>query len=394
MKKIDVFSLRAGMVLGQPVFHPTTKYLLAGEGKVISAELINKFRALKVGFVWVDESSLTREVLDAEEGRMTEEEIFSTVSEFMGDFEMEKKQEKKNILKLRQDIENVVRETLTEVVLNKPIEIKKVNKAVDDVLSSLTKNRNLMLNLVRLRSMENYLYSHSINVCTLSLMMGMMMGATRTELSSIGVGALLHDIGMTRIPKSVYHKEDLTTDEWNQILKHTVFSFEILSGTDGVNESSKIIAYQHHERNNGSGYPKRLKAEEIDRFSKIVGLVDVYDSLISPRVYRERLSPYEAMRFILSSLREQFDENIIRTFMENLSIYPIGSLVKLNTEEIGVVCRANANMPIRPQVKLLFTKNMERIHENKVIDLKNDPKIFITSVVDPSTVDIDLIESF
>jgi HD-GYP domain-containing protein (c-di-GMP phosphodiesterase class II) len=172
-------------------------------------------------------------------------------------------------------------------------------------------------------------------------MTGISLEYDELKLRDLGVGALLHDIGKIEIDPEILNKSGrLLPEEAVEIKGHPIKGFEILRKNPDISLISAHCAYQHHERFDGSGYPRRLNGEQIHEFAHIVAIADVYDALTSDVSYRRAVPVYEAIAIILKASGTLFDENLVNYFIENIAIYPIGTVVRLNTNQIGVVVRA------------------------------------------------------
>jgi len=169
------------------------------------------------------------------------------------------------------------------------------------------------------------------------------------------MGALLNDVGMMKIPHHVLKKPvQLTEPEWAQIRKHPTYSLEILESSPGIPERSKVVAIQHHERYDGSGYPHGLKEEAIDIFAQIAGISDFYDAITTDRYYQKGLQPHEGIRHIYERAGAEFNRLLVERFIQCIGIYPFGTLVLLDTEEIGIVCAVKAETLLRPKVLIIY----------------------------------------
>ncbi len=242
---------------------------------------------------------------------------------------------------------------------------------VGDIESQIDLNSNLLLNLSHLKTYDCYLFSHIVNVCALSVIIGRELKMSSDELKELGMAALLHDFGMTKIDPAIYNKESqLTPEQWQEIRKHPDYGCELLSGNDFSPEVLQGIQ-QHHERINGSGYPNGLKGPEISQFGKIIAVADVYDACISPRKYRKRFTPYEALKTLLGD-SHLFEIKILKAFIASMAIYPIGSFIRLNTGEIAKVIGINHGSPFRPEIRIYLDSSQQKLDESVRINLVDE----------------------
>jgi putative nucleotidyltransferase with HDIG domain len=201
---------------------------------------------------------------------------------------------------------------------------------------------------------ENYVYSHSLNTTIYALGIAMKKGYSDKELMEIGVGALLHDIGQMKIPDRIMQKEScLTNEEYEMVKKHTEYGFDLLRQEYGFPLLAAHCAYQHHERLDGSGYPRGLKKDEIHRHARLLAVADVFEALTSHRAHRRAMLPHMAMEILYGQSGTQFDQEYVELFRKTVAIYPIGVSVKLNTGETAIVVGYNEHMLTRPIVRVI-----------------------------------------
>ena len=223
-----------------------------------------------------------------------------------------------------------------------------------DIIDEIISKKNIMINLVDIKSMDNYTYQHSVNVAIISLVLGVQLQLNQNELYTLCMGALIHDIGKVLIPKEIILKPGpLTDEEFNIIKQHTTKGYDYLKGCLDISAPARIVALQHHEKMNGGGYPDNIKNKSINRFARIVAIADVYDALTSDRPYRKAMSPNDALEYILSHCDTQFDYEMVTAFSKAIVPYPPGTLVKLSTGDIGVVTAVFPDFALRPQVKII-----------------------------------------
>ncbi|MGH4122785.1 MAG: HD-GYP domain-containing protein [Clostridium sp.] len=234
-----------------------------------------------------------------------------------------------------------------------------------DIIDEIISKKNVMINLVDIKSMDNYTYQHSVNVAVISLVLGVQLQLNQDELYTLCMGALIHDIGKVLVPKEIVLKPGpLTDDEFKIIKEHTTKGYDYLKGSLDISAPARIVALQHHEKINGHGYPDNIKDKSINRFARIVAIADVYDALTSDRPYRKAMCPNDAVEYIFSHGDTQFDYEMVKAFSKAVVPYPPGTLVKLNTGDIGVVTDVFPNFALRPQVKIVksgITANSKEI---------------------------------
>ncbi|MGI6669662.1 MAG: HD-GYP domain-containing protein [Acetivibrionales bacterium] len=258
------------------------------------------------------------------------------------------------------------------------VDVAKVKKMVNKILDELLENEDILYSLSEIKHVDDYTFEHSVNVCILSLITGIGLGFDINNLRDLGTGAILHDIGKLCIPREILKKpSQLTVEEFEEIKKHTYLGYEILKKSGNISLAASYIAFGHHERYDGSGYPLQLKKENIQLYSRIVAIADVYDALTSDRVYRKRLKPHEVYDYITSLGVHHFDPRVVESFVRYVTVYPAGTGVLLNTRERAVVVRNNRNFPTRPVVRIIYDERMKKKAIFKEIDLSKESSIFI-----------------
>jgi hypothetical protein len=206
---------------------------------------------------------------------------------------------------------------------------------------------------------------------------GLELGYTKEELRQLSLAALLHDVGMARLPEGLVEKNGpLNPGERASLARHSDEGAQIITGLGSEFTWLAEVIFQIHERVDGTGYPKALKGTEIHEYAQIVGLADVYESLVHHRPFRRRLSPLEALKEILSRERTAFPDRVLKALIQALSPYPVGSLVRLNTGEIGRVVAKDKDRPLRPVVEVLV-RGGKRLEESMVTDLSQSPLLNI-----------------
>ncbi|MGE5613671.1 MAG: HD-GYP domain-containing protein [Bacillota bacterium] len=288
------------------------------------------------------------------------------------------------------EVDNVIKdETRNEAVIlvknmmnnyhfSSSVDVPEVKRMVNKILDELLKNDDILYNLSEIKYVDDYTFEHSVNVCILSLITGIGLGFDINILRELGTGAMLHDIGKLCIPRRILKKpSQLTVEEFEEIKKHTFLGYEILKRSGNISLASSYIAFGHHERYDGSGYPLQLKKENIQIFARIVAIADVYDALTSDRVYRKKLKPHEVYDYITSLGVHHFDPRVIESFVRYVTVYPVGTGVLLNTRERAIVVRHNRLYPTRPVVRVIYDERMRKKALYKEIDLSEQTNIFI-----------------
>ena len=280
------------------------------------------------------------------------------------------------------------RKTIQSISNGEALPLQEAEKIVNDVLESITRNYNALLGLIKLRSRDEYTYTHSINVGVLAILLARQMNITEEETRKIGLAGLFHDIGKSRIPDEVLNSpRRLTPDEFDIMKKHPELGLTLVNLEKLSPEIVQGIV-EHHEKYNGKGYPRGLKGEEISFVGRLLTIVDVYDALTSKRVYKDPMLPHQALSLMYTMRDEEFDTNILEQFIRSQGIYPVGSVVELSSGWRGLVVQANPDKPLYPQVALLRTPSGNNVY-GEVIDLAKQTQIKIIKVMGANQAGVD-----
>jgi putative nucleotidyltransferase with HDIG domain len=246
----------------------------------------------------------------------------------------------------------------TEGVPDAPAAIE----TVDGLADAVTQNRTALMALTAMRNYDNYTFTHMVNVSILAMAQARALGIDGKLLREFGMSALMHDIGKVRTPKEILNKPGVHTDDEFVIMRrHTVDGAEILRRTREMPILAPIVAFEHHLRLDGSGYPHTVQRDSMNLGSMLCAISDVYDAMRSQRAYQQAHPTDRILAVLRRNEGAQLDQNLVRRFVQLLGIYPPGNLVKLSTGEVAVVLRVHAPDPHRPRVRVLFTADARRL---------------------------------
>jgi len=259
---------------------------------------------------------------------------------------------------------------------NKPVPIEEFEPVVDETISSLMRNSQALLTLMHLKRYEEKLFSHSFSVMSLALTFAIKEGVNHDDLKSLGMAALLHDIGWAQLPLNLFGKAKKYTDnELKVVQQHQKISNIIINKSDAVPQAVKQMVMQHHERIDGSGYPEQLKEAQLDKLSRILILTDYYDESVHGLLDRPGIIPSEALRLLYKeAVQKKQDKEHVELLIKLLGIYPLTSAVELNSGEKGIVIEVNRDMPLIPVITIMYTAEGNALAKPLTIDLKNDEK--------------------
>lgn len=300
---------------------------------------------------------------------------------------------RKNIIEVHNIAWKAVEQAHASIKSDTPFPIEDLDNAATMIIYLLRENPNIFLFLYGLDEGRDYLVSHSVNVTFYSAIIGLGLKFSNEKLRDLTIGTLLIDAGMLKIPPYIIYKQsNLTELEFNQIKTHPLHGYKILKDLSGVKDAIANVSLQHHEQFDGKGYPRGLKGNEIDEFARIAAIADSYEAQISNRSYKKKVFFYHAMRHLLSSGVSRFDPVILRVFLSQMSVYPIGSLVELNDASIGIIIGSIPEKPLRPIIKIVFDKNGNRVESTQIVNLLEDSSIYIVKALDEDEVGISIFE--
>lgn len=294
----------------------------------------------------------------------------------------------------------------TRGVINKikggeKVNLKKAKRVIETMVDQILEEEQLLLGMTAIKDYDEYTYHHSVNVSILSIALGQRVGLSRKTLTELGMVALFHDIGKMDIPNEILNKPSNFNDsEWKIIRRHPMWGVKALlklKRLDPLTIKSAIVAFEHHMNFDHSGYPRVKKDFALDFFSKIVSLADQYDAMTSARVYsRVPMAPDKALSIMMERSNKQLDPLLLKFFVNMVGVFPTGTLVMLNTKELGLVCESNQVFPARPRVLIIIDEKGSRI-KGHVVDLteKNEREFYVRSILktmDPNKYRINLAE--
>lgn len=310
---------------------------------------------------------------------------------------VEYKDELKKARATRNVVTKQLKVALKDTAIGGSMDRTKLDAAGKLITESVFRNVDAMVGLTRLKEHDPYTANHCINVCVITLAVAHADGIDQSTAEMLATATLLHDIGKTKVPLEILNKPGrFEPHELDEMRKHTTYGRDVLMDLPGVTEEMMLIATQHHEMLNGKGYPNNLVGDEIHRFGQMTAVADVYDALTSARVYKPALPPHFALGKIYQNKNIEFREDLVNLFIKSLGLYPVGSLVQLNTNEVGVVCEPNPQNTRQPQVGVFITRYKKFRTVPFVVDLA-DPGATeerkIVKVLDPEKYKID-VEKF
>ena len=404
IKKVDANNLKIGMYVSQfdrPWLETSFFY---HKFLIKSDKQIDKIKRY-CSYVYIDTAKgedIKASVSATEEDKKIEVEMKEKIEDALKrEAPLEDKvsfnQELKEAKQFHDEAKNFIKTMLDDVRLGKSISSTNAKKVVDNMTESVMRNRDALLCLTQLKKKDEYTSFHSISVSILCLAFGRHMGYQKNTLKTLGLGGLLHDIGKMKIPAEVLNKAGrLTEEEFEIMRRHVVYGAEILSDTHGIHESVMEVPLQHHERYNGTGYPKGLKGDQIGVFGMLSSIADVYDAITSNRVYNTALQPQEALKRMFEWRGKDFHPLLMERFIQCVGIYPIGSVVRFQSGEVGLVMSINMMNITRPKILIFMDASLNRINPYKMADLcsPDSSKYSIKEVLNTDKYGINIQDDF
>ena len=270
----------------------------------------------------------------------------------------------------------VTKDLINSVRMGKSANIKKIKRVVQSIVDQILNEETSLVGLTTIRDYDEYTFTHSVNVCIISVALGRRLGLTKLQLYDLGLAALFHDIGKSRVPLEILNKASgLTDDEWRQIAMHPWLGVLALFGVRGQQElpfRSMVVAYEHHMKADLTGYPRSIRPRTQSIFSKIVSVADGFDAATSRRAYQtDPLSPADVLKEMRDNPRRGMDPVVVKAFINMLGVYPVGTFVVLDTFELAIVHAVNPNPEkmSRPIVRVVTDDRGNVLHPGTLIDL-------------------------
>lgn len=351
MKLVFISKLIGNEVLGKSIFDSQGKVLLK-RGTILDTPLIAKLKNNGAFFVYVEDKDL-EDVTEDKKLTELKQVTLSTLPTVFNDF-------------LNCNQKN----------------LRKSLNMIEDLTCYISEVGTVNVNLYEVKTYDNYTYVHCVDTSIMATFLGVSSKLPKDKLKDLGTGAILHDIGKTKISNDIINKPGrLTKEEFAEIRNHPIYGTEILKKTDIINDEIISIVLQHHERIDGKGYPYGLTDNQITPLSKIVSVCDVFTAVSANRSYRPRFNPNEAYELILSGANTMFDMNVVNHFRNNFAVYPLGCCVRLSNGIEGFVVKQNEYFADKPIIRITYDKDTKQSISPYEINLIDKLNVVIESVV-------------
>ncbi len=279
-------------------------------------------------------------------------------------------QEVKTAAKTFKRSKTIMKGVLDRIMLGEDFEITQVRENVKECVQSIVRNENAMLMMTLIKQKDDYTAEHCLNVGILSIAFAKFLGFDTEQLEDIGIAGMLHDIGKVKVPLNILNKPGKLTDEEMAIMKsHAQLGYDILLSKKDVTPTAIDVAYSHHERLGGQGYPRGLTDEQISKHSRIVSIVDTFDAITSDRCYDGSRGIMDAYKILMEGRDSHFDSSLVTKFIEWRGIYPPGSIVEMDNGEVGIVVATNPRYKLRPKVLMVLDELKQKRKAERIIDM-------------------------
>lgn len=350
MIRESVSRLKPGMIVARSIYGLDGRPLLT-ENTELTSTYIARLARMDIGSIYIKDSF--DDLGDVEVPELISRQVISSISTTLGN-------------------------SIKNISAGRDLDVDALKKCVTALLQDLMDNHNVLFQLEDIRTHSDYLFFHSINVALFSLMTGITMGYGEGRLVDLGLGALMHDLGMTLVDAHILEKKGpLSTGEHEQIERHAEAGFNILRAYRDLSIKSAHVAFQHHERLDGSGYPRGLNSKDILDYAKIAAVADTFDALISDRPHRNGYPPGEAVGILKQQAPDKLDPEIVEAFACNVATYPVGCLVSLSSGHIAIVTSIDKSSAARPTVNIICDQGGKLVRPAITVNLSGTDRITI-----------------
>ncbi|MDR0577996.1 MAG: HD-GYP domain-containing protein [Candidatus Accumulibacter sp.] len=376
LKKISVRQLTVGMYLkafcGSWLDHP----FLRNSFVISDPKDIGRILASSIQEVWIDAARGLDippdepAISEAKAEEQVDAELFAASQAARSTAPAPMRQEIARASKICAQAKQAVTSMFREARMGRTVDAGGARRLVEEISDSVTRNPCALISIARLKTADDYTYLHSVAVCALMIALGRQLGLGGDMNHKLGIAGLLHDLGKAMIPKDILNKPGKLTDEEFRVMKtHPEEGYKLLRENGGVDEIICDVVLHHHEKIDGSGYPREFKDNEISLYAKMGAVCDVYDAITSNRPYKAGWDPAESLRKMAEWTKNHFDPTAFQAFVKSMGIYPIGSLVRLNSGRLGVIVDQSPKSLLTPRVRVFFsTRGNARIRP-ELVDL-------------------------
>lgn len=396
IKKIPIGELAPGMYVHDVNCSWRVAPIFSVRQKVTDERRVEEIRELGVREVYIDTvlgDDLPGAPTEDEVRRELEEEMrrIGDCGEIAVHHRLADRRELDEALVIHDSAAALIAGMMTDVRLGRQLEFDAVGEALHSVTCSVLDNFGTLVQLGQLKNSDDYTFQHSVGVCALLTAFGKSFQLSRQTVYDIGIGALLHDIGKMKVPAAILNKPaQLTEAEFAELKRHVVHGREVVADAPWVNATALAVIEHHHERYDGTGYPAGLAGSEISPVGQMAAIVDVYDALTAERVYHQAMTPAAALRKLQEWSRFHFNEDLVAHFIRNLGIYPVRTVVRLESGMVGLVIDQNPADLLRPVLLVVRDAGERRPPRPRRLDLQRAAGDRIVACETPEKYGIDV----
>lgn len=355
MRIVSVQGLKQDMKLGKSIFSEDGKILLVS-GTKLTKNYIRQLKHKNIPAVYIDDE-ISKDI-----------EIKNVLDDVL---------RFKAVNKIKNIVNDLIPRNKNKTIMDNK-QYLDVKNIIYRIINNMEKNKDILFNMVEMMSTDVATYNHMVNVAILSILVARELNIPEDKINEIATGAIIHDIGKLQIPPEILNKsQNLTELEAETIREHTRYGYDIIKDNVSVSSIVKTIVLLHHEKIDGSGYPMGLKGHDINIYTQIVSVCNMYDGMVRDRVYKRKVPIYKALEAISSEAIAKHDRKIYDALVKNITFFPQGSGVLLNTGQKGLVTKVNKDNPTRPKVKLVLNPDGRLYRGFKIVDLMEDLTLFV-----------------
>lgn len=393
-KSITIDQLEAGMYVKS--FSDSDNNIIKSEGYISCQESITQLRKAHITTLVI--------VPDKQKQAVNLDKVFSEIKSTKAIIKTPSKKtstisldsELKKAGNLYKNAKSLQSKILEQIKQEKSLPADDIQNTTDAMVDSIFRNQDALTCMSRLQTKDSYLIEHSLNVSILTSVFAKHLGFDKRVIQELTLGAFLHDIGKVLIPKEILNKRAALTQKEHKIMQsHVALGLKLLEDTPSVSHIAIQMVKEHHERLDGTGYPKQLEGKEISKYGRMIAIIDSYDAMTCERPYKKSVHPINAFKTLISESPASYDEELVEKFIQCLGVYPVGTLVKLNSGKLGLISKLNKKKPLHPFVRVFYNTRMKQAIPIKEINLSESKyKDQIDCCIKPEEFNINLLGFF
>lgn len=363
-KTITVDELKPGMYV-QEILEQTGNVKIKNQGKVTSSAVVDRMKKQGIKVVAIDPSKEFIPLEGLGDASEDLEDVREPVEQVSFDNEVTKAK------KIHDQGKGIQKRLLDSIARGLPVDISIPQEFTEHLVGSIDRNPNALMCLTKIREKDSYLLEHSLNVAVILANFAKFINLDEDEVLELALSGFLHDIGKIKIPDEILHKPGRLTDQEMVVMRdHVYYGVRTLNQMEIPERIIRTVG-EHHERLDGYGYPDGARGDEISFFGRMISIVDTYDAITADRCYKAGMPSQKALKILLQDSPEKYDRELVQQFIKCVGIYPVGSLVKLNNEQVAMVVEQRDDQPLKPIVKIFYSIRGGHYMAPKTVDISN-----------------------